>query len=151
LVALSALPAAKALADRGALALAVPFALFAIVVAENVYNLDGLQKSGWSEVRRTPSADWFDRPTMRAIVMPAFSRALEVVRRQMRPGDLLMSPEGAFRFFFPGRVEQSYPNNCNDLHRFRVFVLTTDEGSKRYMEQFLHVRSEEHTSELQSR
>jgi hypothetical protein len=142
LVALSALPAAKALAGRGAVALAVPFALFAIVVAENVYNLDGLQKSGWSEVRRTPRADWFDKPTMRAIVMPAFSRALAAVRPQMRPGDLLMSPEGAFRFFFPGHVEQSYPNNCNDLHRFRAFVLTTDEGSKRYMEQFLHVSGE---------
>jgi hypothetical protein len=142
LVTLSALPAAKALAGRGAVALAVPFALFAIVVAENVYNLDGLQKSGWSEVRRTPSGDWFDRPKMRAIVMPAFTRALEAVGPQMRPGDLLMSPEGAFRFFFPGHVEQSYPNNCNDLHRFRVFVLTTDEGSKRYMEQFLHVSGE---------
>jgi 4-amino-4-deoxy-L-arabinose transferase-like glycosyltransferase len=139
LVVLSALPAAAALARLGPWVLAVPLALFAIVVAENVYNLDGLQKSGWSEVRRTPAGDWLDRPTMRAIVLPAFSRALEVVRPQMRSRDLLISPEGAFRFFFPGRVEQSYPNNCNDLHRFRVFVLTTDEGSKRYMEQFLHV------------
>ena len=124
------------------MALAIPFVLFAIVVAENVYNLDGLQKSGWSEVRRTPASDWLDKPTMRAIVMPAFSRALEVVRPQMRRGDLLVSPEGAFRFFFPGHVEQSYPNSCDFLHRFRVFVLTTDEGSKRYMEQFLHVSGE---------
>src|SRR5207253_2111578 len=38
LVALTALPAAKTLARRGAVALAIPFALFAIVVAENVYN-----------------------------------------------------------------------------------------------------------------
>jgi hypothetical protein len=72
-------------------------------------------------------------------VMPAFSRALVVVRRQMRPGDDMVSPEGAFRFFFPGHVEQSYPNACEFLHRFRVFVLTTDEGSKRYMSDFLHV------------
>jgi 4-amino-4-deoxy-L-arabinose transferase-like glycosyltransferase len=142
LVVLSALPAAAALARLGPVALAIPFVLFAIVVAENVYNLDGLQKSGWSEVRRTPASDWLDKPTMRAIVMPAFSRALEVVRPQMRRGDQLVSPEGAFRFFFPGHVEQSYPNNCDFLHRFRVFVLTTDEGSKRYMEQFLHVSGE---------
>ena len=142
LVVLSALPAAAALARFGPVALAIPFVLFAIIVAENVYNLDGLQKSGWSEVRRTPASDWLDKPTMRAIVMPAFSRALEVVRPQMRRGDLLVSPEGAFRFFFPGHVEQSYPNSCDFLHRFRVFVLTTDEGSKRYMEQFLHVSGE---------
>ena len=60
----------------------------------------------------------------------------------MKPGDDLVSPEGAFRFYFPGHVEQSYPNNCDFLHRFRVFVLTTDEGSKRYMEDFLHVSGE---------
>ena len=28
------------------------------------------------------------------------------------------------------------------LHRFRVFVLTTDEGSQRYMRDFLHVSPE---------
>jgi len=137
LVVLSALPAATAVARRGALMVAVPFALFAVVVASNVYNIDGLQKSGWDQLRRTD--DWLDPNETRAIVLPALTRALVVVRRELKPGDLLISPEGAFRFYFPGRVEQSFPNNCNDLHRFRVFVLTTDEGSKRYMEDFLHV------------
>jgi 4-amino-4-deoxy-L-arabinose transferase-like glycosyltransferase len=142
LVVVGALPAAAVLARLGPVALAIPLVFFAVVVAENFYNLDGLQKSGWSEVRRTPVGDWSDESTMRAIVMPAFSRALDAVRPQMHGDDLLISPEGAFRFFFPGHVEQSYPNNCNDLHRFRVFVLTTDEGSKRYMEEFLHVSGE---------
>jgi 4-amino-4-deoxy-L-arabinose transferase-like glycosyltransferase len=142
LVVVCALPAAVAIAGRGPVLLAVPVALFAIVVAENVYNIDGLQKPGWSELRRTPARAWFDKARMRAIVLPAFSRALAAVRPQMRPNDLLISPEGAFRFFFPGRVEQAFPNTCNDLHRFRVFVLATDEGSKRYMEQFLHVSGE---------
>jgi hypothetical protein len=75
-------------------------------------------------------------------VLPAFSRALVVVRREMKPDDLLISPEGAFRFYFPGHVEQSFPGRCEDLQRFRVFVLLTDEGSKRYMEDFLHVSAE---------
>jgi hypothetical protein len=39
-------------------------------------------------------------------------------------------------------VEQSFPTTCDDLRRFRVFVLLTDEGSKRYMEDFLHVSSD---------
>jgi hypothetical protein len=142
LVAVTALPAAVVAAQRGPIAVAIPLALFAVVVASNVYNIDGLGRSGWSEVRRTPVGKWSDRSTMRAIVMPAFSHALDVVRPQMGPRDLLVSPEGAFRFFFPGRVEQSYPNSCEFLHRFRVFVLLTDEGSKRYMEDFLHVSSD---------
>jgi 4-amino-4-deoxy-L-arabinose transferase-like glycosyltransferase len=137
LVVLAALPAATGFARRGALAVAVPVALFAVVVAENTYNLDGLHRSGWDELRRTD--DWLDRDQTRAIVLPALSRALVVVRREMRPGDDLVSPEGAFRFFYPGHVEQSYPNSCEFLHRFRVFVLTTDEGTKRYMRDFLHV------------
>jgi 4-amino-4-deoxy-L-arabinose transferase-like glycosyltransferase len=140
LAVLAALPAASSVARRGPLALALPFALFAVVVAGNFYNVDGLRKSGWEQLRRTD--DWLDRSETRAIVLPALSRALIPVRREMRPGDLLISPEGAFRFFYPGRVEQSFPLNCNDLHRFRVFVLTTDEGSKRYMEDFLHVSGE---------
>lgn len=139
LVAVTALPALAAFVRRGPVFAAIPLVLFAVVVAENVYNVDGLGKSGWSELRRTPVQDWSDRSTMRAIVMPAFSRALDVVRPQMGPKDLLVSPEGAFRFFFPGRVEQSFPNACEFLHRFRVFVLLTDEGSRRYMEDFLHV------------
>ncbi|MDX6407885.1 MAG: hypothetical protein QOE13_956 [Gaiellaceae bacterium] len=142
LVVITALPAAVALARRSSIALAVPFALFAVVVAENVYNIDGLQKSGWSEVRRTPAGDWSNRNTMRSIVLPAFSRALVAVEPQMHSGDLLISPEGAFRFFYPGRVDQSFPNTCADLSRFRVFVLLTDEGSKRYMQDFLHVSAE---------
>ena len=137
LIVLAALPAATAFARRGALVAAVPAALFAIVVADNAYNLDGLGKSGWSQLRRTN--DWLDRDETRAIVLPAFSRALVVVRREMRPGDDMVSTEGAFRFFYPGHVEQSYPNDCRFLGRFRVFVLTTDAGSRRYMRDFLHV------------
>jgi hypothetical protein len=140
LVVLTALPAATGFARRGALAVALPVALFAVVVAENVYNLDGLHRSGWDELRRTD--DWLDRDQTRAIVLPALSRALVVVRRELRPHGLLISPKGAFRFYFPGRVEQSFPNSCNDLRRFRVFVQVTDQGSKRLMEDFLHVPAE---------
>ena len=140
LVVLAALPAASAFARRGPLVLALPFALFAVVVASNFYNLDGLHKSGWDQLRRTD--DLLNRDQTRAIVLPALSRALIVVRHEMRPGDSMMSPEGAFRFFYPGHVSQSFPNSCENLRPFRVFVLTTDEGSKRYMEDFLHVSGE---------
>jgi 4-amino-4-deoxy-L-arabinose transferase-like glycosyltransferase len=140
LVVLSALPAATALVRRGSLAVALPFALFALVVASNVYNLDGLHKSGWDQLRRTN--DWFNRDQTRAIVLPALSRSLIIVRHEMRPGDSMISPEGAFRFFYPGHVAQSFPNKCEDLRPFRVFVLATDEGSKRYMQDFLHVSGE---------
>jgi 4-amino-4-deoxy-L-arabinose transferase-like glycosyltransferase len=140
LLVLSALPAVTALARRGPLAVALPFALFAVIVASNVYNLDGLHKSGWDQLRRTD--DLLNRDQTRAIVLPALSRSLVLVRHEMRPGDSMLSPEGAFRFFYPGHVAQSFPNKCEDLRPFRVFVLATDEGSKRYMQDFLHVSGE---------
>ena len=140
LLVLAALPAASAFARRGAVVVAIPFALFAILVATNIYNLDGLHKSGWDQLRRTN--DWLDRSKTRAIVLPALNRALLVVKPEMRPGDSMLSPEGAFRYFYPGHVQQSFPNKCEDLQPFRVFVLTTDAGSKRYMEDFLHVSGE---------
>jgi hypothetical protein len=140
LIVLSALPAATALAPRGALVVALPFVLFAVVIASNVYNVDGLRKSGWDQLRRTN--DWLDRDQTREIVLPALTRALAVVKPQMLPSDFLMSPEGAFRFFYPGHVSQSYPTTCGDLRAFRVLVLTTDESSRRYMRHFLHVSPE---------
>jgi 4-amino-4-deoxy-L-arabinose transferase-like glycosyltransferase len=139
LIVLSALPAASAIIQRWRMTIGLPLALFAIVVAENVYNVDGLGKSGWSELRRTPVSEWSDEARMRAIVMPAFSRALNAVRPEMRREDLLISAEGAFRFFYPGRVEQAFPSSCGHLARFRILVLLTDEGSRRYMEDFFHV------------
>ena len=120
----------------------VPVTALVVAVAQNIYNIDGLQRSGWDQWRRTPAAKQFDLDTTRRIVLPALSRALDAVRPQMGPTDRLISPEGAFAYFFPGRVEQTFPIACDNLSRFRVFVLATDEGSKRYMEDFLHVSGE---------
>jgi hypothetical protein len=139
LLVVAALPAAAFLVARGPVYALVPFAALAVAVANNIYLLDNLQHSGWDQLRRTPTAKWGDHDVTRAIVLPALSRALAATRAGMQSGKPLISPEGAFRFFYPGRVEQSYPNSCADLRRFGVFVLTTDQGSRDYMERFLHV------------
>jgi hypothetical protein len=139
LLAIVSVPAVAVLARRGAIAVAVPFVVLALAVADNVEHLDGLGKDGWGELRRTPASKWFDRDRMRATVLPAFSRALVVAREQTHDGDRVFSSEGAFRFFYPGRVDQSFPTSCGDLKGFRVFVLSTDGGSRDYMERFLHV------------
>jgi hypothetical protein len=138
LMAVASLPAMAGLA-RFRFAPLVPVVALAAAVSLNVYNLDGLGRAGWDQWRRTPSAHRFDLETTRAIVLPALSRALAAARPLMHDGDRLFSPEGAFRFFYPGRVEQSFPVNCSDVRDYRVLVLTTDQGSKDYMENFLHV------------
>jgi hypothetical protein len=139
LLVLAALPAAAFLVARGAVYALVPFGALAVAAANNVYLLDNLQHEGWDELRRTPTSSWTNDDVTRALVLPALSRALVATQPGMRGGALLLSPEGAFRFFYPGRVDQAYPNSCADLQRFGVFVLTTDQGSRDYMERFLHV------------
>ncbi|HYY02241.1 MAG TPA: hypothetical protein VE736_00010 [Gaiellaceae bacterium] len=138
LMVVASLPAMASLA-RLRLAPLLPVVALAAAVSLNVYNLDGLGRTGWDQWRRTPSSHRFDVETTRAIVLPALSRALAAARPLMHDGDRLFSPEGAFRFFFPGRVEQSFPVNCSDVRNYRVLVLTTDQGSRDYMENFLHV------------
>src|SRR5262249_329702 len=69
LIVLAALPAATAFARRGALVAAVPVALFAVVVAENAYNLDGLGRRGWSALRG-PSRRPHPAPTPRVAPPP---------------------------------------------------------------------------------
>ena len=56
------------------LPLAVPFALFAVVVARTSTTSTGSASRAGDQLRRTD--DWLDRDATRAIVMPAFSRAL---------------------------------------------------------------------------
>ena len=138
LTAVSATPAVAALAVRPALALA-PIVGLVVAVSFNVYNVDGLHRSGWDQWRRTPAAKRFDVDTTRAIVLPALAHALGKLRTFVGPSDKLFTPEGAFSFFYPGRVDQAYPTACSQLAGYRAFVLTTDQGSRAYMQDFLHV------------
>ena len=140
LMTVCALPAVAGLARERVPVLALaPIAGLIAAVSLNVYNLDGLGRSGWDQWRRTQSSHRFDVEQTGAIVLPDLSKVLAVVRPLMHAHDRLFSPEGAFRFFFPGRVEQSYPTSCAQLNGFRVFVLTTDAGTRTYMQDFLHV------------
>ena len=138
LMAVCGTPAVVGLARIPAAALA-PIVALIVAVSLNIYNIDGLGRSGWDQWRRTPSSERFNVDQTRAIVLPALTKALAVVRPLMGPRDRLFSPEGAFRFFFPGRVEQSFPTSCAELAGYRAFVLTTDQGSRSYMQDFLHV------------
>lgn len=141
LLAVCGVPAVAGLARSPRLTLA-PIAALVVAVALNVYNLDGLGRAQWSEWLRTPSGKMFDREATRAIVLPDLSKALAVAAPPMGKRGRMLSPEGAFRFFFPGRVDQAYPTSCAQLSPYRVFVLTIDAGTRAYMQNFLHVSAD---------
>jgi hypothetical protein len=141
LMAVCTTPAVASLARVPVAALA-PVAGVIIAVAFNIYNIDGLQRSGWDQWRRTPSSARFNVEATRAIVLPDLSKVLAVARPLMGKHGRMLTPEGAFRFFFPGRVDQAYATSCAQLSPYRVFVLTLDAGTRDYMEHFLHVSAD---------
>jgi hypothetical protein len=138
LMAVSTTPALGALTRASAVAL-VPVGALMVAVALNAYNIDGLGHAGWDQWRRTPSGERFDKQQTRAIVLPAVTEALALVRPLLGVHGRLLTPEGSFKFYFPGRVDQTFPTSCSQLSPYRALVLTTDQGSRTYMQDFLHV------------
>ncbi len=138
LTAVCATPALAGCARIRPVALA-PVTALVVAVALNVYNLDGLGRAGWDQWLRTPSSQRFNRHQTRAIVLPAISQALAILQPVVGSDSRLLTPEGSFRFYFPGRVDQTFPTSCGELAPYRAFILTTDQGSRTYMQDFLHV------------
>jgi hypothetical protein len=113
-------------------------AALCVAVAAGLENIDGIGHSGWRAVQHSPSG-FFDLEANRHTLLPQFQDALLAVRPVLGEDGLLFSSDGKFRFFFPGRVTQSYPRTCASLRGYRVFVLLTDEASASYMQSQLHV------------
>jgi hypothetical protein len=114
--------------------LAVP-AVAAIVIAivAGLENVDGIGRTHWSQVRAAPSS-LLDLSANRAILLPDFAGALTAVRPTTGADGQIFTSDGKFRFFFPGRVTQSYARTCSDLEGYRVFVFLTDKSSLAYMQ-----------------
>jgi hypothetical protein len=133
LMAVSVTPALLGLARRAPLALVVPGATLLALVAYAYTDLDGLGEAQWREYQTLGLSEMFaDEPT-RNIVQPQISQRVRLAAAEMGPDDRLVSAEGQFRFYFPGRVDQTYPASCAELRDYRVFVLLTDEGTRAYM------------------
>ncbi len=138
LMAVCATPALAALL-RWRYAPLLPVAALVLAVSLNVYNLDGLGRAGWDQWRRTAASERFDKRQTGAIVLPAVTEAVALARPLLGARGRLITPEGSFKFYFPGRVDQVFPASCAQLSPYRAFVLTTDQGSRTYMQDFLHV------------
>jgi Dolichyl-phosphate-mannose-protein mannosyltransferase len=121
-------------APRGRAALlALPAAAaVAVAVAAGLENIDGIGSSGWRAVQTAPSG-FFDLAANRRILLPSFSDVLTAVRPVVGSDGRLISNDGKFRFYFPGRVAQTYPRACADLSGYRVYVYLGDGASVAYM------------------
>src|SRR4029079_9480774 len=107
-------------------------AAIVVAVAAGLENVDGIGKSGWHDLQ-TSHTGFFDLDANRRSLLPDFANALDAARPVVGRDGRVFSSDGKFRFFFPGRANQSYARTCSDLAGYTVFVLLTDGASTDYM------------------
>ena len=72
---------------------------------------------------------------MRECLVPGLGWEVNAVTDVTRASgrDSVISNDGRLRFFFPGRVNQSYARSCGSVAGYGAFVLVTDASSRSYM------------------
>lgn len=100
-------------------------ALLAIVVlaGSSVQHLEGLEREGWGRALYTVAQGRVRQSDFRRALSPDLADLVEALTKRVGAAERIFSPDGTLRFFFPGRVSQSYPRSCQDLAGFNYFVL----------------------------
>lgn len=102
-----------------------------LLAASNIARLDGLD---WRAAGATVADGKISDRDFRQALMPDLERLIEILEKTASPKDMMMSPEGRLRFYFPGRVSQAYPGRCSELNGYNYFVLTTGSETESYFQ-----------------
>jgi hypothetical protein len=113
------------LARLSPVATAVPVGAMALLVLLNVPSIDGLGREGWRGLLELGPNGWRDRAAVENYAYGPFSYELDAARRNVGPGETIISSDGRLTYFFPRHVEVSYPRACSDVAGRRLFVLLT--------------------------
>lgn len=131
LLAVTLVPAVVAAVRLRPWLVVVPAAAIAVVVASNALNIEQLGPSGWRGVAHfVRTGDLTNRDAARAAVLPKFQAALERSRPLLGPRDRLLTNEGNFKFFYPGRVSIGVPQDCSRLEGIGLLAWDLDPVEK---------------------
>ena len=114
-----------------------------VIALSNLPNVDGLGPTRWRAVGAKIASGRTE--DLRVLLMPGFERVRQVLQARMTPTDRIVSSEGRFRYFFPGRATQSYPLDCASLSGQQYFVLLIDDRSASYMRDEVHASPDPET------
>jgi hypothetical protein len=117
---------------RPALAL-VPVGVIAVLALANLASLDGIPRSTWGEIRAAGWLGFVDHDRFAGVGHSPFDDEVAAVRANAPDDDRIRSTDSRLGFFFPGRVETSYPTACGDLGRERVLVLLQGDEARELM------------------
>jgi hypothetical protein len=117
---------------RPALAL-VPVGVLAVLALANLASLDGIPRSTWGEIRAAGLVGFVDHDRFAGVGHSPFDDEVAAVRANAPDDDRIRSTDSRLGFFFPGRVETSYPTACGDLGRERVLLLLQGDEARELM------------------
>ena len=120
---------------RAALA---PIALCAVAL-HGAFNLANFSPAVWLRLAAHAGPDRDALEARAGIVQGPFASARSRVAEAIGPGGSVVSPDGRFRYDFPGRAKQTYPTGCGDLTAGDVFVLPLSQNVRKYFREQLGV------------
>jgi hypothetical protein len=118
---------------RPALALA-PVAVLSGLAVANLASVDGIPRSTWGEIRAAGVVGFVDHDRFAGVGHSPFDDQLAAIRVYAHDDDRIRSTDSRLGFFFPGRVETSYPTSCADLGRERVVVIVQADETRELMQ-----------------
>jgi hypothetical protein len=128
------LPVFAAAASYRKLLVAVPAAALVVLGAYAVYDINGLGKAGWHQLRVAGFSGLGDAALMRDIALGGdFAAELRAVAPQVDPRDRILTFDQRLRFFYLSQVTIAPPLSCGQLRGYDLFVLLeSDEIQKQY-------------------
>ena len=114
--------------------LLAPVAFVVVLAIANLASLDGIPRSTWGEIRAVGALGFIDHDRFAGVGHSPFDDQVAAIRQYARPEDRIRSTDSRLGFFFPARVETSYPTACSDLGAERILVVLQGDETRELME-----------------
>jgi hypothetical protein len=117
------------LVRRSSFAGCAAVAAVGLLAVTNLAAIDSLDRRGWHGLLELGPDSW-DRASMEKFAWGPLHDEVTLVRRNVRPGDRIVSEDGRLRYVFPGQVRIAFPRDCAELEGARAFVLLLDDPAQ---------------------
>jgi hypothetical protein len=100
-----------------------------LLALTNLAAIDSLDRRGWHGLLELGPDNW-DRASVETFAWGPLHEEVTLVRRNVRPGERIVSEDGRLRYVFPGQVQIAFPRDCSELDGARAFVLLLDDPAQ---------------------
>ena len=122
------LPAFAGALQRREVLVAIPATALLVLVLLASYNIGGLGRTGWSQLRAGGLSGLTNAAFTRNVALGGdFAAELNALMPQVRPHDRILTYDARLRFFYADQIDSEAPQSCSQLAGHRIFVLLEDD------------------------